>query len=74
MACTGSCLEEAGGPDSLYVSPEDAQGLANALLQSLKGAEGRDHRIVRSLEYIRRFEGNSVARQVWEVYRKTLQL
>ena len=74
VACTGSCLEEAGGPDSLYVSPDDAQGLANALLQSLKGAEGRDHRIVRSLEYIRRFEGNSVARQVWEVYRKTLQL
>ena len=26
VACTGSCLEEAGGPDSLYVAPDDAEG------------------------------------------------
>jgi len=72
VACTGSCLEEAGGPDSLYVAPDDAEGLAAALQQVLRGAEGRELRIARSREYIRRFEGNDVARQVMDVYRELL--
>lgn len=68
-ACTGSCLEEAGGPDSLYVSPDDAQGLAAALQQLLKGASGREERIARSQQYVRRFEGNNVAAQMLEIYK-----
>ena len=69
VACTGSCLEEAGGPDSLYVAPDDAEGMANAIRQSLRGAEGREQRILRSREYIRRFEGCDVAAQVIDLYR-----
>ena len=72
VACTGSCLEEAGGPDSLYVDADDAEGLAAAMQQVLRGAAGREERITRSREYIRRFEGNDVARQVIDVYRKLL--
>ena len=68
VACTGSCLEEAGGPDSLYVAPDDAEGMANAIRQSLRGAEGREQRILRSREYIRRFEGRDVASQVIDLY------
>ena len=70
VACSGSCLEEAGGPDSIYVAPDDVAGMASAISQVLKGASGREERIERSREYIRRFEGNDVARQVMEVYRK----
>jgi hypothetical protein len=40
--------------------------------QVLRGAAGREERITRSREYIRRFEGNDVARQVIDVYRKLL--
>ena len=72
VACTGSCLEEAGGPDSLYVSPDDAEAMAAALRQVLRGAEGREQRILRSREYIRRFEGRDVAGQVVELYRSLL--
>ena len=72
VACTGSCLEEAGGPDSLYVAPNDARSMAEAIRSSLKGAEGRDERIQRSMQYIRRFSGNDVAGQVVEVYKKLL--
>ena len=72
VACTGSCLEEAGGPDSLYVAPNDALSMAEAIRSSLKGAEGRDERIQRSMQYIRRFSGNNVAGQVVEVYKKLL--
>ncbi len=72
VACTGSCLEEAGGPDSLYVSPDDPEAMAAAIKQMLRGAEGRKQRISLSQAYIRRFEGNDVASQVSDLYRSLL--
>ena len=74
VAATGSCLEEAGGPDCLYVDPDDAEALAAAVSQLLRGAEGREERIQRSREYVRRFEGCDVAGQVMDVYRRVLEL
>ena len=70
VACTGSCLEEAGGPDALYVDPDDAEAMAQAIKQVLRGAEGREARIERSQKYIERFAGNDVAGQVVELYRR----
>ena len=70
VACTGSCLEEAGGPDALYVDPDDAEAMAQAIKQVLRGAEGRETRIERSQRYIERFAGNDVAGQVVELYRR----
>ena len=72
VACTGSCLEEAGGPDNLYVDPDDDEAMANAICQVLRGAEGREERISRSRAYIRRFEGQDVAGQVVDLYRSLL--
>jgi glycosyltransferase involved in cell wall biosynthesis len=72
VACTGSCLEEAGGPDSLYVAPIDAQGMADAIRRSLKGADGRQERIQRSQDYIKRFDGKDVAGQVFQLYQQLL--
>ncbi len=74
VACTGSCLEEAGGPDSLYVDPDDTEGMARAVRQLLKGAAGRDERVRRSRAYVRRFEGQDVAAQVRRIYQKLLAL
>ena len=68
VAATGSCLEEAGGPHSLYVGPDDAEALAAAVRQVLRGAPGREERIAASRDYIRRFEGQDVARQVIDIY------
>ena len=73
VACTGSCLEEAGGPDSLYVSPDDPSAMAQAIRQSLKGAEGREERIRRSQTYVQRFEGTDVATQVLHLYQELLK-
>lgn len=72
VAATGSCLEEAGGPDSLYVSPDDVEGLVAAISKSLKNSDDRQRRILRSLEYVRRFENRSVARQILEEYERLL--
>lgn len=69
VACTGSCLEEAGGPDNLYVDPDDVDGMAKAIAQLLKGNVGREERIERSLNYIRRFENTGAAARFVEIYR-----
>lgn len=69
VAATGSCLEEAGGPDSLYVDPDDADGAAAAVLSAM---ENRTRMVERSRHYVRRFENQDVASQVLEVYGKAL--
>lgn len=72
VACTGSCLEEAGGPDNIYVGPDDAEAMARAITCLLPGSEGRDGRLRRSREYVERFRGRDVARQVIDVYQQAL--
>ena len=72
VACSGSCLEEAGGPDSLYVQPGNVEAMAAAIRLTLVGAEGRELRIENSKKYIRRFSGCSVADQVVNVYHSLL--
>ena len=70
VACTDSCLEEAGGPATLYVHPDDVEGMASAITAVLQGAEGRDQRIQESQHYIQRFRGTDVAGQVLNIYRE----
>lgn len=72
VACTGSCLEEAGGPHNIYVAPDDVNGMADAIVKLLAGAEGREERIAKSLAYVERFRGVDVAAQVIDVYKKCL--
>lgn len=70
VAATGSCLEEAGGPHALYVDPDDPRAMAQAVASVLRGAGGREERVARCREYVRRFEGRDVAGEVLEVYRR----
>ena len=72
VACTGSCLEEAGGPDCIYVDPDDENAMASAIRQTLHGAEGREQRISLSQDYIKRFEGNDVTSQMVDLYKSLL--
>ena len=72
VACSGSCLEEAGGKENIYVNPDDEKGMAKGICDSLKSAEGREERIARSREYVRRFEGNDVASKVLDIYKRLL--
>ena len=70
VACTGSCLEEAGGPDCLYVHPNDVEGFAQCVSRMLAGSPERDSRIQLSQNYVQRFRGTDVAGQVMEVYNR----
>ncbi len=72
VAATGSCLEEAGGPSSLYCDPSDADALAGCLglvlgdneLAARMAAEGR--------KYAERFDPAVIAGQVHDLYRKVI--
>ena len=72
VACTGSCLEEAGGPDCLYVHPDDVQGMAAALERAIYDDTFRKKSIERSKDYIKRFENMDIARQMIGLYREIL--
>lgn len=72
VACTGSCLEEAGGDSCLYVGPDDVGGMAAAISHSLRGSEGREQRVAAGLAYVARFENSDIAAQVVEEYHKVL--
>ena len=67
VAATGSCLEEAGGPDCLYVGPDDVDGNAAAILSAI---EHRKEMVSKSQRYVKRFENQDVASQILEVYNK----
>jgi glycosyltransferase involved in cell wall biosynthesis len=73
VACTGSCLEEAGGPHCIYVDPDDETAMADALSKVLCGAEGREQRIELSRQYIRKFENNDAATRIAEIYRSLVR-
>ncbi len=72
IGCTGSCLEEAGGPDSLYVNPDDATGMAQAILRTCNDEGLRQQMIRAGKEYARNFTDEKLAHDLMEVYRKVL--
>lgn len=72
VACTGSSLEETGGPDNLYVAPDDEKALAHAITEVLFGAPGRQQRIERSRRYISRFETADMIQSYANLYQEIL--
>lgn len=72
VAATGSCLEEAGGPDSLYVSPEDSDALANAVNSILQNKTLSTAMTEKGLTYVQRFNTEVVTQQIMDCYVKTL--
>ena len=69
IACTGSCLEEAGGPDNVYVDPDEPQEMAMAIKSITDNPDAARQIVTRSLDYIRRFENGNVAQEMLNVYR-----
>ncbi len=72
VACTGSCLEEAGGPDNIYVDPDDEEGVANGIARFLKDISFRQQSIRRSMNFVRHFENQNFANQMLYEYQKVL--
>ena len=70
IAATGSCLEEAGGPRSLYVDPDDVAGMAAAMKRVLSDADLRHEMIEAGKTYVVRFDPKRLADEMNAVYLK----
>ncbi|WP_412467820.1 glycosyltransferase family 4 protein [Pedobacter sp. KLB.chiD] len=68
VAATGSCLEEAGGPDSLYVSPNDTLGLANAVNQIVESPLLQKEMKEKGLQFVQKFNSSVVTQQLMNCY------
>ena len=70
IAATGSCLSEAGGPDSMYVDPGDDAALATQLKNVLTDSALRATMIAGGKNYIRHFEPAAIAEKLFDIYQK----
>lgn len=71
IAATGSCLEEAGGPHSLYVHPDDEKALAKTIDQVLSDENQRNLMVEKGIEYAGRFRDKGIAQAIMACYQKT---
>ena len=71
IGCTGSCLEEAGGPHSIYVNPDDDEAMAKAISAVVNDKTLRETMISKGREYAKNFTDEVLARKLHEVYEKT---
>lgn len=74
IAATGSCLEEAGGPDSIYVSPDDPRAMATAIDNVQNDATLRSTMISKGRQYVQQFDQEKVSHKLMNCYFKTLGL
>jgi glycosyltransferase involved in cell wall biosynthesis len=70
IAASGSCLEEAGGPDSLYFAPDDHIALSEKIHEVLTDEELRKKMIANGHEYSLNFEDEKLAAQMMQLYRQ----
>lgn len=72
IGATGSCLEEAGGPHSLYTSPDDAEELAH-LMQTILGDRKLAEQMIQSgKQYAKRFAPKQIAKDLRSIYETVL--
>lgn len=72
IACTGSCLEEAGGGGALYVGPDDIRAYAEAARDLLDKAYLRDRLAQQGSRHIRRFSPTAFTSGIISTYNKAI--
>ncbi len=73
VAATGSCLEEAGGPGALYVSPDSVDEYVEAATRLLDDEALRADMVARGRQYIARFAPENFGRGLINVYDELLK-
>ena len=70
IAAKGSCLEEAGGENSLYINPNDELELADKINMLLSDEKKRRFMQEKGKEYTNQFSDEIIARKITELYLK----
>lgn len=72
IAAKGSCLEEAGGPSSIYIHADDADALATSVKILL--SEGKNSERVKSGKlYAKQFMAENIANDYMKIYKELIQ-
>lgn len=72
IAATGSCLEESGGPDSIYVNPNDEEELASRINEVLSDEQKHVSMMLKGLTYTQRFSDQTIAENLIRIYKSIL--
>jgi glycosyltransferase involved in cell wall biosynthesis len=67
-----SCLPEAGGPDSVYVNPENVNDIKAKILFLWENESERKRRAEKGLQFVQNFNDEVIADEVMKVYEKVL--
>ena len=73
VVATGSCLEEAGGPSTPAVDPDDVEEWINVVKEMINYPEVREQTAAEGRDYVARFSDDAMAHDTMEVYRKALE-
>lgn len=74
VAATGSCLEEAGGPDSLYIDPDNVKEIGNAFRRILNDNNLKQEMVERGKLFVKQFSNQEQAKLIMDIYKKTCKL
>ena len=72
IAATGSCLEEAGGENSLYVAPYDHHALSDAINKVLNSPALATVMTVKGLEYVKKFDTRALTEEMIKIYTQVI--
>lgn len=72
ITATGSCLEEAAGPNALFVNPDSVEDMINHMTAILRDDALRCSLINSGRENIKRFEQTKLTNQVMSIYQSVL--
>ncbi len=67
-----SCLPEAGGPDSLYINPENIQDIKSKILHLWENPDEGRRRAEKSFRFVQKFNEESIAKEVMDLYNSLL--
>lgn len=70
----GSCFSEAGGPDSLYIDPNDVEEMAHAIQRVLTDSTLRNQMILRGGAFVQKFHEEKIGTEWERLYRTVLGL
>lgn len=72
IACTGSCLEEAGGEGAVYVNPDDVDAYVEAALKLIDDKVFHEIKSRQGVRHVRRFTADAFAKATMACYRKAI--
>lgn len=73
IVASGSCLEEAAGPDMPVVAPDDNEAMVEAARRIIADSDLRDSLVKAGRDYITKFNAGTMARGIMDTYLKALR-